>query len=275
MKKIPYRLLVLLSLIQEIAEYISDETIHKLLFIYCHKYSCNGLYDFISLHDMPYNFQIYEDRKSLAKHNILINTTSWQTVANASRFATNLNMLDKLSLQKLKNDLAKNFPKDNLWQEAFDSYNSVILEETSRQALYTIGYEGVSLEAYLNKLLKYGIKCLCDVRRNPYSQKYGFSKNELKYVLSRINIDYIHIPELGISSALRKNLKTDSDYYGLLREYDENYLPKQGKAIGHLKFLLEQYQKLAITCFEAKLATCHRSKLAELMRKYQYQVKHI
>ncbi|WP_348602891.1 DUF488 family protein [Bartonella tribocorum] len=41
---------------------------------------------------------------------------------------------------------------------------------------FTIGYEGKSLENYLNCLLENNIKILCDVRKNPISRKYGFSK---------------------------------------------------------------------------------------------------
>jgi len=43
----------------------------------------------------------------------------------------------------------------------------------------TIGYEGSSLEGYLNRLLHAGVTLLCDVRRNPLSRKYGFSKSTL------------------------------------------------------------------------------------------------
>ncbi|WP_200885350.1 DUF488 family protein [Jejuia pallidilutea] len=46
--------------------------------------------------------------------------------------------------------------------------------------LFTIGYEGISLEHYLNKLIRNNIKLLCDVRKNALSMKYGFSKSQLK-----------------------------------------------------------------------------------------------
>ncbi len=42
--------------------------------------------------------------------------------------------------------------------------------------LFTIGYEGISLETYINKLIINDVNVLCDVRKNAYSQKYGFSK---------------------------------------------------------------------------------------------------
>jgi hypothetical protein len=39
--------------------------------------------------------------------------------------------------------------------------------------IYTLGYEGISLEAYINKLIKNDVKLLCDVRKNPLSRKFG------------------------------------------------------------------------------------------------------
>ena len=43
----------------------------------------------------------------------------------------------------------------------------------------TIGYEGLSLEQYIVTLLINDVRVLCDVRKNAYSQKFGFSKNQL------------------------------------------------------------------------------------------------
>ncbi len=42
--------------------------------------------------------------------------------------------------------------------------------------IFTIGYEGLSIDAYLHKLIVNNIKILVDVRHNPQSMKFGFSK---------------------------------------------------------------------------------------------------
>jgi uncharacterized protein (DUF488 family) len=44
----------------------------------------------------------------------------------------------------------------------------------SKTILFTIGYEGISLEEYLTRLVKNDVKVLVDVRNNPQSMKYGF-----------------------------------------------------------------------------------------------------
>ena len=71
--------------------------------------------------------------------------------------------------------------------------------------LATIGYEGKSLESYLNQLLRAGVTLLCDVRRNPLSRKYGFAKSTLSKACEGVGIRYEHLPELGIASEERRS----------------------------------------------------------------------
>ena len=85
--------------------------------------------------------------------------------------------------------------------------------------LYTIGYEGYSLENYLNRLIKYDVKVLVDVRNNPVSMKFGFSKGHLKRYCEGLGISYINFPEVGIESKKRHGLKTQADYDILFKEY--------------------------------------------------------
>lgn len=63
--------------------------------------------------------------------------------------------------------------------------------------LFTIGYEGISLEEYFVRLLKNDIKVLVDVRSNSLSMKFGFSKNQLRRFCDNLGINYVHIPEVG------------------------------------------------------------------------------
>lgn len=172
-------------------------------------------------------------------------------------------MFDKFGLQKLKNDI-----DNNRLEDIATAWNAYFAPKARREraVLYTIGYEGISLEQYLNKLLIYGVKCLCDVRRNPYSQKYGFSKTGLQEFLGLTGIQYIHIPELGIASSLRQELDSEMDYYKLLTKYENELLPQCSDKIEYLESLLKTHEVVAITCFEANVSHCHRGKIAKLMR---------
>lgn len=222
----------------------------------------------------PYCITIYEDKKLLVNKQILQDLSNWAPAPESYRFAKNLDMIEKLSLQKLKNDVEKNLVTDDVIAENYANYFKPIDIKHDQTIFYTIGYEGLNLEQYLNRLLKHKVHCLCDVRRNPYSQKFGFTKAELMSALKIVGIEYIHIPDLGISSALRQDLKSDSDYYNLFKHYEVDILSHQAHNIKLLKNLLAKYKRISITCFEAKISQCHRSKIANLMRE-EYTVSHI
>jgi len=85
--------------------------------------------------------------------------------------------------------------------------------------LFTIGYEGITVEHYLNTLIKNGVQVLCGVRNNPLSRKFGFSKSSLQKYFGNIGIEYIHFPELGIKSEKRNNLNSYEDYQNLFRAW--------------------------------------------------------
>ncbi|MDR3233557.1 MAG: DUF488 domain-containing protein [Planctomycetaceae bacterium] len=68
--------------------------------------------------------------------------------------------------------------------------NPALKPETT---VYTIGYEGVTIEMFLRRLTAAGIKQLIDVRRNPLSCKPGFSKKVLAMYLNEIEVEYIFI----------------------------------------------------------------------------------
>jgi uncharacterized protein (DUF488 family) len=123
--------------------------------------------------------------------------------------------------------------------------------------LFTIGYEGISIEKYLNTLIQNDIRVLCDVRNNPLSRKFGFSKSNLQHYLKNINIEYIHISELGIISEKRQNLETDADYTHLFKSYEKSLASKQ-EFLEKVYQLLSSKKRIALTCFEHDPLHCHR-----------------
>ena len=156
--------------------------------------------------------------------------------------------------EKLHSHIKSHYPKYFI---ATSSGNDLEL------AFFTIGYEGLSLESYLNKLLDSNVRLLCDIRKNAFSQKYGFSKSELSDALGKVGISYQHIPSLGIVSEKRQQLNTDQDYKQLFDEYEQETLINQQASLDKLVELLHQYKRIAITCFEADVYHCHRSRVAK------------
>jgi uncharacterized protein (DUF488 family) len=161
-----------------------------------------------------------------------------------------------------------------------DELDNIAIEKvhSSKTILFTIGYEGSSLEGYLNRLVKNGIRLLIDVRNNPLSMKFGFSKSQLKRYVESLGIAYLHIPEVGIISNQRQELNTQADYDALFSKYRKENLPKTKKAQERIYSLLEEHKRIALTCFEADICQCHRKHLAEAIERFSgfdYELKHI
>ena len=108
---------------------------------------------------------------------------------------------------------------------------------------------------------------MVDVRRNAYSNKFGFNKNELINALSKVEILYYHIPELGITSEKRDEagIYEGNSALALFKEYEED-LPFRTKATNKLLEIYNTHKSVAITCFEKEPASCHRSRLANFLK---------
>lgn len=145
-------------------------------------------------------------------------------------------------------------------------------------ALYTIGYEGLSLEEYINLLLGHKVRMLIDVRKNAYSMKFGFSRQILERGLREAGIHYLHLPGLGVESSKRREARTDKQWDTMFQEYFNGILPLHGKELSKIKEMLERLNRVAITCYEAAPEDCHRSYVSralEAMQGWKYPVVHL
>lgn len=144
--------------------------------------------------------------------------------------------------------------------------------------LYTIGYESLSLEQYLNKLIEKDVKVLVDVRKNPISMKYGFSKSQLLKACEAVGVQYVHFPDVGIVSEERQELRCQVDYDRLFEKYRQETLPHTNSTHEKILQLLKDKQRIALTCFEANICQCHRKHLAEAITRlpeWNYELVHL
>ena len=144
--------------------------------------------------------------------------------------------------------------------------------------LFTIGYEGRSLEKYINILLVNDVHILCDVRKNAYSQKYGFSKSQLEKACTGVGIKYIHIPQLGIESEQRQDLKSQKDYEILFESYEKSTLKENWDYLLYVRELIDAEKRVALTCFEESHKQCHRGRVAKYLMQLPnitYTLKHL
>jgi uncharacterized protein (DUF488 family) len=138
----------------------------------------------------------------------------------------------------------------------------------SEPTLFTIGYEGRSLDGFVDTLLRANVSVLCDVRKNAFSMKYGFSKSQLSKAIEGADIRYRHIPELGIASEKRKNLDLFSDYESLFAEYEQVTLPANTLAVEDVVREVSSSKRVAVMCFEKESCMCHRGRLAQAVSRH-------
>lgn len=149
---------------------------------------------------------------------------------------------------------------------------------SSKKVLYTIGYEGISLEEYINKLLSVDVRVLCDVRKNSFSMKYAFNKSQLQMACDGVGIKFIHIPDVGIVADKRKELSSQKDYDILFEDYKKTVLPQTLSRQEEILDLIKIHDRVAITCFEANICQCHRKHLAEAiceLPSFDYELIHM
>jgi uncharacterized protein (DUF488 family) len=128
-------------------------------------------------------------------------------------------------------------------------------------AVYTAGYEGVSIDGFLNLLVESGVERLIDVRSNPIARRYGFHKSTLSRLVNRLGIEYCHFAELGIHSAVRQLFPTDGDRGVMFDEYEATTLANEAKAVRAVSELVCSRPSVLV-CMEADPVCCHRSRLA-------------
>jgi hypothetical protein len=292
-----YRRKILLSLLQAFGGELDKMSLQKLLFLLS-RHQNQKSFHFVPYKFGCYSFQANSDLNTLIKYNLVTEMgNSWKKT-DVIDYTRELKSKDQVVLKYIVSQYKK-FSKDELVKLTYRNYpyyaiNSAIaanilnkeeLEKVQNQkvqkietVLYTIGYEGISLEEYLNKLIVNDIKVLCDVRKNPLSMKFGFSKSQLQNACKGVGIEYVHIPEVGIESDKRQQLNTQADYDKLFIYYNTTVLKNEITKQKEILSLLENKKRIALTCFEANICQCHRKHLAESISKqegFKYSIKHI
>ena len=137
---------------------------------------------------------------------------------------------------------------------------------TTKPAVFTAGYEGRSVDSFINLLIRSGINRLIDVRKNPIARRYGFHRSTLNRLCGYLDIEYVHVPDLGISSDKRQALECMHDYEALFKTYERTTLKTETESIAKVTSLVEERSSVLI-CMEADPICCHRSRLANVVSK--------
>ena len=292
-----YRRKIILALLELFDGQIDKIRLQKLLFLFTQKQP-KAEYDFIPYRFGCYSYSANADITTMVRKGLLREEDKCIEKIDQTNYVEQLKPNDLSLLQEVKfiygvfssTDLMKhtyiNFPFYAINSEVAETilaqkeFDNVIRCKPNQDStiLFTIGYEGISLEEYLVRLLKNNVKLLVDVRNNPLSMKFGFSKSQIKKYCESIGVQYIHFPEVGIQSAQRQSLNSQSDYDALFKVYCENNLTKTTSVQLQIFNLLKTHKRIALTCFELNICQCHRKHLAEaiaVLPGFDYEVKHI
>ncbi len=131
--------------------------------------------------------------------------------------------------------------------------------------LFTIGYQGQSIDSFLELLLAHGVAHVLDVRHRPYSRKPDFSKKRLSAHLATVGLGYTHLADLGTPKALRDEVRLSHDY-GAFFAAMEPLIAAQPAALDAALAIAEA-QPAALLCFEASHAECHRLTVATALAR--------
>lgn len=292
-----YRRKIILSLLQLFDGQLDKIRLQKLLFLFTKKQG-KAEYEFIPYKFGCYSYSANADMTAMVRKGMLKEDEKSFEKNDKTDYLKQIKPADYKLLMEVKNNYGKmtatalmkhtylNFPFYATRSEVAetilskDELKNVINSKSAetKTVLFTIGYEGISLENYLVRLLKNDVKILVDVRNNALSMKYGFSKSQLKKYCESLGVKYVHFPQVGIQSDQRQELNTQTDYDKLFTIYRKDNLSKTTETQTDILNLLKEHKRIALTCFEANICQCHRKHLAEAIEKlpaFEYEVKHI
>ena len=273
-----HRQALLLATIASAGRTLSRLELMKLLFLERQEMlqDVPGLYDFLPYKFGPFSFLVYRDLTALQRDGLLhlsgrfVQTNASVGMAALAKLPSN----EHAGMLRIMQEHGSKSP-NALLHYVYAKYpwyasRSLVAKRSARasypiqSALFTMGYEGITVDAFLNALLVKDVATVIDVRRNPVSHKYGFSKSSLRRLSQSVGLSYIHFASLGIPSSYRRGLHREEDFADLFRTYELSMLPEATDALDDACRTATQ-SRAALVCFERSPQHCHRSFLARAM----------
>ncbi|MBA4008795.1 MAG: hypothetical protein C0486_08450 [Erythrobacter sp.] len=141
--------------------------------------------------------------------------------------------------------------------------------------MFTIGYERSTLSDFVATLQMSGIDVLADIRDRAQSRRPGFSKSALSEALSKANIQYVHLKELGDPKEGREAARRGD--FGEFRRVFSNVMASEeaNSAVQQIAEMLKD-SNVCLMCYERDVKTCHRKIVSDnLKERTGTPVKHL
>ncbi|UCF09147.1 MAG: DUF488 domain-containing protein [Thermoplasmata archaeon] len=226
-------------------------------------------YSFVPYRFGPYSFEMFNDIDNLEDEKLLI---ADENMVSYFKGSVELRPDIQKPLNRLFNE-TRMMNEGELMNYVYNKYpDYTILSEIEskkkyvkdKMGVFTVGYEGLSIDEFLMMLIREKVHVLIDIRKNPWSMKFGFKKYGLRSLCERVGVEYMGFTSLGIPRELRKNLSSKKDYELLFKNY-KTVLAEREKELDILSQMAKR-KRIALMCFEKDPNYCHRSVLAEELR---------
>jgi uncharacterized phage-associated protein len=266
------RQIVLLEMLRQAGRPLGKTQLMKLLFLLKTEQTIDRyipFYDFVPYKHGPFSFVIYRDLDYLEAHG-LVETASERVVCTGrglrgeSLPATLARMVEatvskygRLPLKRLVDYVYTTYPWYASRSELGPRAGKARVARTAR-AVYTIGYEGMSIDEFLAVLLRKGIRRIIDTRNSPLSRKYGFSAETLQRRCEEFGVEYCGFPQLGIPSTVRHRATGEESLWGY---YRRTVISKSDSVLAIVSSACLEAPS-ALLCFESDPRECHRHILA-------------
>lgn len=234
----------------------------------------SSFYQFVPYHFGPFSFGLFQEVAAMTRDGLIeeIPDSRWRLTdagrVEARRAETDTATAARRIVKQFAGLPSKNLIDHVYSRHAWFTINSEIRKEARRPvaelAIYTAGYEGLLIDGFLNGLLKAGISRLIDVRHNPIARRYGFHKSTLARLCGKLDINYQHVPALGIPSAERQGLAEGGslERKRLFESYERTTLVQETDSIAQVAAMMQEMPSVLV-CMEEKPCDCHRSHLAK------------
>ncbi len=259
----------------------------KWCFLLAHETPTQGgtsFYQFLPYHLGPFSFCLYRDVRVLVRDGHLADEgNAWRIRADVGQLTAPLPPCLREDADRLVGRV-RDMPTEALVDYVYERFPWFTVNSAKRSlqgrpvgalAVYTVGYEGWSVDGFLNLLMRVGVQQIVDVRSNPIARRYGFHKSTLRRLCQKVGIAYQHLPQLGVPAEWRQSLGSAADYERLFAHYEADTLTRETAALERLAVTMRERPSVLV-CMEADPARCHRSRLAgAIARRTGLPVRHL
>jgi uncharacterized protein (DUF488 family) len=131
--------------------------------------------------------------------------------------------------------------------------------------IYSVGYEGMTVDAMIERLVGSKVTTLVDVRLNPSSRRPGWSRKALTASLDEAGITYVHEKLLGNPPENRDSFRRGDGEEG--REAMRERLSNGSAPALDRLIEMASGDRVAVLCVERERERCHRQVVTDMVQE--------